>query len=120
MSTVKTIGRIFVTEQITHAIIGRNQLTVFPVGYYQVILTGDEMKRMIAALQGAGFLGTETLINPARICMVEEQGDIARVYLEGADRLLYLPIATVKDLFPAPESPAAETAPAKKSAKKGA
>jgi hypothetical protein len=102
---VKTTGRTFNTDHITHAMIVREELTVFPVDYHQVTLTGDDKNKMVAALRSAGFVGTEVLINPNRISVIEDHAENVRVYLEGADRVLYMPANFLKIEFPAPETP---------------
>jgi hypothetical protein len=118
MSTVaKTTGRTFIVEHITHAIIVKDQMTVFPTEYHPISLAGEDMENMIKALRQAGFVGQETLINPSRVAVIEEHGANVRVYLEGADRILYMPADIVGQLFPAPESPIVRPAVEKRAKK---
>lgn len=116
MNPAKTSGRTFIPDKITHAIIVKDQVAVFPVDYHQVILTSAEKERMIEALLAAGFVGNDTLINPARVSVVEEHGANVRMTLEGADRVLYLPASFADLLFPAPESITSKPRRAKKEA----
>ncbi len=104
---IKLQGRALNTDHITHAIVNKDQVSLYPVEYHMVTLGGEEAQQALAAMKLAGFVraeGSDTLVNPARVSVVEDHASNVRVYLEGADRLLYLPPAIVDLLFPAQES----------------
>jgi hypothetical protein len=105
MSTsIKIQGRIFIAEQITHAVQYPDQILVYPVDYRMVSISGDNAKRMNEALKAAGFVGEGTLINPARISVIEDAGTILKLYLEGADRVVCVNREYEALLFPAQET----------------
>ena len=75
------------------------------MNFHTVTLAGDDAQRMNKALKEAGFVGEGTLINPARISTIEDAGLNIKVFLEGADRVVFMPKEIEEALFPARPSP---------------
>jgi hypothetical protein len=112
-TVVKITGRTSVVEKITHAILVKEQIRVFPVEYHECVLTGEDMIKMTGALEQAGFIRIDDfLINPERITVFEGQGALVRTYLEGADKILYLRSELVDLLFAGPREETAKPKPA--------
>jgi hypothetical protein len=117
-TSIKIQGRIFIAEQITHAVQYPDQILVYPVDYRMVSISGDDAKRMGEVLRRAGFVGEGTLVNPARLSVMEDAGTILKLTLEGADRLIMVGREYEGILFPALESQSGDAAIPKKRAKR--
>ncbi len=115
-------GRIIAVNQITHAVIVKDNLTISPVEYHDLVAGGDEMKAAVASLKEAGFIEQDSyLINPERVSVLEPQLPNYRLYLEGADRILFVASGFVEKYagFLAQESePEVKTEGRKKAMKK--
>lgn len=111
LTIVKTTGRTYIVEQITHALVYPDQTVVFPVDYHQVQLSGDDAQRMNEAMKTAGFVGEGTLINPARVSVIEDAGSTLKVFMDGADRPVFLDKSIEAALFPAQETQVSNPTP---------
>ncbi len=116
MQTVEVSGRTIATDQITHAITSSKslELTVYPVGYYELRTGGEEARTAINLLMKVGFVEVEPniLVNPRRIILTEPQGELVRLYMNGVSKVLYIAAANKEKLFPALETLALEPVPA--------
>jgi hypothetical protein len=63
-----------------------------------VNVSGPDFEPFLAALISAGFVGENTLINPERVSAWEDAGTGARVYFEGADRSILMPLDLMRSL----------------------
>lgn len=120
MKFIKTASRIIDVEKIPYAMIHHNQAVIFPVDYHLVALTGEDALRVREAMREVGFVGDGTLINPARISVVEDAGSTMKVFLEGSDRVVTITPQIAAKLFPAPETPSSEGTPVEKPRRKKA
>lgn len=106
LTSVKTTGCTLIVSQITHANVSPDQTVVYPANYRAVTLAGDDAKRMNEALKAAGFVGEGTLINPARLVAIEyADANNMKVFLDGAQRSVYMAREIEDQIFPAQKSP---------------
>jgi hypothetical protein len=99
MRYVTTTGRTINLDKVTFALLFDKMLSVQTAGYNQIVnVSGPDFEPFLAALISAGFVGENTLINPERVAAWEDAGTGARVYLEGADRSILMPLDLMKSL----------------------
>ncbi len=83
-------GYMYNTRNITHATAYVGRIDIFPVDYHQVRLLEGDAERMVKALNATGFVGTETMVNPERVSVVDGVGETRKLWLEGADKVLFI------------------------------
>lgn len=89
---IQVSGRTVNIENVTHALNQGDALVIFPAGYYQLRLTGEEARQAKARMIEAGFVCSgETIINPSRFVIAEEAGSVARLMLDGAQKMVVVP-----------------------------
>ncbi len=99
MRYVSTTGRTFNLDKVNYALVFNQMVQIQTAGYNQVAsISGPDFEPVMEALKGAGFVGENTLINPERVAAWEDAGTAARVYLEGADRSILMPIDLIRSL----------------------
>ncbi len=99
MRYVTITGRTINLDKVNYAILYNEMAQVQTSGYNQIAsISGADFKPFVEALTEAGFVGENTLINPERIAAWEDAGTGARVYLEGADRSILMPIDLMRGL----------------------
>ncbi len=104
---IQVSGKAISVEQITHAGLGKEQITISPVEYHDILLMGKEMEQAVSAMEAAGFIRQDDwYINPRRVAVLEYHSENLRVYLEGAVRILYIGRSFLDKMtkFLAPES----------------
>lgn len=120
MRYVTITGRTINLDKVNYAILYNEMAQVQTSGYNQIAsISGADFKPFVEALTEAGFVGENTLINPERVAAWEDAGTAARVYLEGADRSILMPIDLMRSLSSAGKAAiAVETVTEKPTTKK--
>ncbi len=99
MRYVTITGRSINLDKVNYALLFDQMAQFQTAGYNQIAsISGADFKPFVDALIEAGFVGENTLINPERVAAWEDAGTAGRVYLEGADRPILMPIDLMKEL----------------------
>lgn len=96
---LKASGKTLNLENVTHAQVNSGAVVLFPANYFQVRAAGEEAAKAVEMMKANGFVGDgNTLVNPNRVVLAEEAGQIARLLLDGAAKMVIVPVGFLENL----------------------